>query len=391
MEEEKKYIVYKHTSPSGKVYIGITSKENPEERWKPNGNGYYKNSHLQNAIKKYKWENFEHEVLFQGLTKDEACQKEIELIALYDSTNTDKGYNNSLGGEINIPSEETRKKMSEIAKARFSDPTKHPLFGKHLSEETKKKLSEAPGHYTKETREKISAFMKERLSNPENHPLFGTHLSQEHIDLLTQTRVDKLSVAVLQYDMDGNFIAEYKNAAEASEAVGVHKSAIECCCRNKQHSSAGYIWKYKDEDYDFDNNHIIPCTQKAVVQFDTNGNFVAEYKSVSDAMRETGILSLRKACQRKQKTSGGFIWRFKGDCDDIIPVQPGLHRCAKTVLQFDQQGNLIAEYSSGHEADRANGLARGIVGQCCRGHLRTAGGFHWRYKDEYEKELNNAE
>ena len=28
----KKWIVYKHTSPSGKVYIGITSNS-PEKRW----------------------------------------------------------------------------------------------------------------------------------------------------------------------------------------------------------------------------------------------------------------------------------------------------------------------------------------------------------------------
>lgn len=38
------YTVYKHTTPSGKVYVGIT-KQKPEQRW-DNGNGYKKNEHF---------------------------------------------------------------------------------------------------------------------------------------------------------------------------------------------------------------------------------------------------------------------------------------------------------------------------------------------------------
>lgn len=44
------YIVYKHTSPSGKIYIGITSKV-PRKRWS-NGNGYLNNDYFTKAIKK---------------------------------------------------------------------------------------------------------------------------------------------------------------------------------------------------------------------------------------------------------------------------------------------------------------------------------------------------
>lgn len=57
------YIVYRHTSPSGKVYIGITSRQ-PEQRWL-NGNGYKDSPKFYNAIKKYGWDNFNHEILFQ--------------------------------------------------------------------------------------------------------------------------------------------------------------------------------------------------------------------------------------------------------------------------------------------------------------------------------------
>ena len=39
METIKKYVVYSHTSPSGKYYIGITC-QNTEERWGPHGHKY---------------------------------------------------------------------------------------------------------------------------------------------------------------------------------------------------------------------------------------------------------------------------------------------------------------------------------------------------------------
>lgn len=106
-EEKRNYCVYKHTSPSNKVYIGITI--NPKQRWSANGKQYISNQHFTRAINKYGWNNFKHEILFDNLTINEAKSKEIELIAYYDSTNPLKGYNISLGGDI--MSESTRKKI----------------------------------------------------------------------------------------------------------------------------------------------------------------------------------------------------------------------------------------------------------------------------------------
>lgn len=99
MNQEKTYCVYKHTNKSnGKVYIGITCRK-PEVRWN-NGKGYENNEYFYRAIQKYGWEDgFIHEIIADGLTKKDACKIEIELIATYDSTNYDKGYNCSAGGE----------------------------------------------------------------------------------------------------------------------------------------------------------------------------------------------------------------------------------------------------------------------------------------------------
>lgn len=114
---EKIYCVYKHTSPSGKVYIGITCQK-PEKRWN-NGNGYKHNEYFWRAIQKYGWDNFEHEILFSDLSKEEAQVKEKNLINKYKSNIPEFGYNISSGGEARTGvklSEDAKKKLVRLIK-----------------------------------------------------------------------------------------------------------------------------------------------------------------------------------------------------------------------------------------------------------------------------------
>jgi hypothetical protein len=53
----------------------------------------------------------------------------------------------------------------------------------------------------------------------------------------------------------------------------------------------------------------------------------------------------------------------------------------KAVLQFDKQGNLIAEYESYHDAKNKTGLS---LTEVLRGKAKTAGGFIFKYKDEWD-------
>lgn len=115
----KKWIVYVHIFPNHKLYFGITSKQ-PNARWE-GGSGYGKNQPvMQAAIAKYGWDNIEHKILFEGLSRDEATAKEIELIAKY-KTNCTKygnnyGYNMTDGGEGTLGhacSKEAKRKISK--------------------------------------------------------------------------------------------------------------------------------------------------------------------------------------------------------------------------------------------------------------------------------------
>jgi hypothetical protein len=146
----KNYKVYKHTFPNGKVYIGITSYKYVSIRWK-NGTGYISQPFMWNAINKYGWENIRHEVLFDNLTKEEAEQKEIELIAFYKSNQKSFGYNIQSGGYANGElSEEARKAMSErmigdknpMKNNEVKKRVAEKLKGRKLSKERCKQLSE---------------------------------------------------------------------------------------------------------------------------------------------------------------------------------------------------------------------------------------------------------
>ena len=99
MIKDREYCLYIHTFPNGKRYIGITSQK-PEGRWGEDGKNYETQSLMKRAIEKYGWSNVKHEVLFTELTKEEAINKEIELIEKYNTTDRKYGYNVGTGGEI---------------------------------------------------------------------------------------------------------------------------------------------------------------------------------------------------------------------------------------------------------------------------------------------------
>lgn len=211
---ERKYCVYMHTAPNGKVYIGITCRK-PKKRW-DNGNGYKNNPHFYNAITKYGWGNFTHDILFADLSKEEAEAKEIELISKYDSTNRTKGYNHELGGNAQGKvTDEIKKKISEARKGKCTG-AEHPRYGKTFSAEHRRKLSEARRGkiISEETRKKISESSKGDKS---------AHC--------------KPIVCV-------NTGIVYSNALKIEAELGINRANICSCCKGKRKTAGGFRWQY---------------------------------------------------------------------------------------------------------------------------------------------------
>ena len=213
-----KYTVYMHITPSNKRYVGITCR-NPKYRWN-NGKGYKSNKHFYSAIDKYGWENIEHIILFENLSKEDAEEKEIELIKMYRSSDREYGYNIEKGGKcVGKVSEETKNKLSIASKNLWKNQeyrNKQSLkiagmSGKKHTEETKQKMREKAKNrklsddelkrlrtmnigrkLSDETKEKIRQSMlgrkmseeaKKKLSHKKKgKPIIekGTKLSEEH-------------------------------------------------------------------------------------------------------------------------------------------------------------------------------------------------------------------
>lgn len=238
--EEYKHIVYIHNFPNGKKYIGITCQA-AKLRWRCNGSGYKTQSRIFRAIEKYGWNNIESKIIYDGLSKQEAETMEINLIAMYNSTNKSCGYNSDNGGNSKgRNSSETRTKISFSKKGKkASDEAKRNMSiaqtGRKQTDETKKKLSKIKTGIPKseETKAKISKTLK----------------SNEYEMERWKNILKKQRKPIIQYDLHGNEIARFDSISIAAHATCICRNNINNCCLKKTGSktAGGYKWGYNNE------------------------------------------------------------------------------------------------------------------------------------------------
>lgn len=248
------YIVYKHTAPNNKVYIGI-SGQTVEQRWRK-GKGYKNTPLMQKAINKYGWDNFKHEILFDGLTKEEAEAKEIELIKFYKSNDIHYGYNIENGGRtVGTHSEATKKKIgdknrgkivSEEARKRMRENhadvkgKNNPQYGKKFSLERRKQMSEV----RKGTRCGKDNHMYGKTHSPETRKLIS-----ERVKGTGAGAKNNRARAVVQMDLEGNVLRVFNYIGEAKQFLGIEDKGgghISSCASGKLKTAYGYKWKYAE-------------------------------------------------------------------------------------------------------------------------------------------------
>ena len=158
---------------------------------------------------KYGWGNIKHEILYDHLTKAEACKKEIELIKRHKSNISDFGYNHSSGGEM---SSKGCKKTEEQKKK-----TSRTLLNHSVSEETKNKI-------------RIARMKQTNCSKP---PILKGNKNPK-------------SKKVGQYDICGNLIMVYETVSQAAKVNNVCHQSISDCCKGKLKTVKGFIFSYKE-------------------------------------------------------------------------------------------------------------------------------------------------
>lgn len=206
-------IIYKYTSPSGKSYIGQTTRELYRRRmWFGTGRYTGGKSKIDRARRKYGPENFKYEVLLKNmystieLATMDLNRWETYFIGLYDTYNN--GYNSTLGGGGSrgyIPSKETLNKISKAIKGK----PKYNGFGEKVSK-----------------------------------GLSGKPKSEAHKRKLSESRKNKGSM-IIQYSISGELIKIWNNIDEVSKTLGVSRESIAGCCRGKAKTEHKFIWKYK--------------------------------------------------------------------------------------------------------------------------------------------------
>lgn len=192
------YVLYMHRNKTnGKRYIGIT--KDVARRWAGQGSRYQKSPRFYNAIKKYGWDGFTHEIVLDGLTLEEANRYEIEYIARYQTQDRAKGYNIAPGGDY-VPS----------------------CLGRHHSEETKRKISES-------NKGKVISEAQKRQHSEYMRGRFKGALNCKSRSVLCITTGEL-----------------FESQHIAAEKTGCLQSKICLCCKGKRSQTHGLQWKYAD-------------------------------------------------------------------------------------------------------------------------------------------------
>lgn len=157
-----------------------------------------------------------------------------------------------------------------------------PHYGRKRSEETRRKISDA------------------LKSSPLNHGRTGN--------------MCKHSQLVYQYDLQGNFIAEYAGQAEAARMTGIPQSDISNVCNGKLNVAGGYLWrKTRIDKIEVNIDYKKSVRNRAILQYDKNNNLIKEWGSVAEISKELGFraATIRACCSGQIVISHGFIWRYK--------------------------------------------------------------------------------
>lgn len=260
--------IYKITNKvNGKIYIGQSI--NIKARWRDHisslNRGDSRCTLLQRAWNKYGGEeNFSFEIL-ELCSEDMLDEVEIKYIEMYDTCNV--GYNIEYGGNENkCLSAETRQKIgdanrgrhhSEESKKKMSEARtgkKNGMYGKTHSEEARKKISDArkgkPGHPCADYQKECA-----RLAN------LGKSMSEE-----TRRKISEANKGNIPHNRNTRsvYCIELQKVFECSAIAGkelnIRSGNIINCCEHIRNTCGGYSWIYTDS------NEYIELTKSSTTQ-----------------------------------------------------------------------------------------------------------------------------
>jgi len=129
------------------------------------------------------------------------------------------------------------------------------------------------------------------------------------------------------------------------------------------------------------------CSGKLVKQYNLNGEIIFIWKSAAEIEKITGIKAsnISRVCLKKQKSAGGFIWRFDGNElseNDIINSNIHIRHC-KQIQQLTKDDIPLKVFNSISDAAKSvNSKYSSSIIHICKGDGKTYKGFKWKYIDQ---------
>lgn len=241
IDNNRCYTVYMHTNKmNGHFYIGITSLK-PSFRYGKNGGNYKDCTYFWNAIQKYGWDNFEHSIIADNLTKEEACMYEISLIERMRTAYPNDCYNILLGGELG--------RAGIVATEEYKDKfrgEKNPVAKSVICIETNKifdTVTEASKFYNIDRRNIIRACQTGRTCGK----LDGKRLHWAYYDKENNAYnlvKHKSHERKVYCETTGMYFASLQAAADF---YNVPYDSIWWSCKHNTITSYGFRWRYIDE------------------------------------------------------------------------------------------------------------------------------------------------
>lgn len=124
---------------------------------------------------------------------------------------------------------------------------------------------------------------------------------------------------------------------------------------------------------------------KEVCQYNMFGNFINEYKSITEAaiMTNGNHKAISSCCMHHLKTSGGFVWEYKGVSPRIIY---SIKDSSYKVDQYSLDGVFIKTFENATIASQEVNALVGNIRSVCTGYSKTAKGYVWRkHGDAFDK------
>jgi len=212
--------------------------------------------------------------------------------------------------------------------------------------------------------------------------------------------------SVVQLSLEGVFINKWDSIREAEKELNI--SNISWVCREKRKISGGFIWMYEDDYYNNINSIIpykksLPHNIKSVVQLSLNLEFINEYTTIKEAEINTGVLSsgIVTSCKNKNCCTNNYKWLYKEDYEENkdnlykylnYPCYiDNMKRKIVSIVQLDLNSNFIKEYNSIADANRETNILKQNISKCCKRKRKSAGGFKWMYKEDYDEYIKNKD